>query len=202
MKLRSEHASEEARIEIIPLIDVIFCILTFFILAALGLTRQSTIGLDLPRASTGSTEMRNMLIVSIDPIGQTYIERTPVTRDQLLDAMFDFQATDPTGTVVLYASRSASYNDVVEVLDLLRSVGGDRVGLATLPDSGADMELTDPSAIPTDVPAPGFDLNSDPFQLPGAPGDLPPTDSGTVPGDDLVFPDFNAQPTPRQNGTN
>lgn len=197
MKLRSNHSpSEEARIEIIPLIDVIFCILTFFILAALGLTRQSTIGLDLPRAATGTTEMRDMLIVSIDPIGQTYIERDPVTRDQLLDAMFDYQATNPEGTVVLYASRSASYNDVVEVLDLLRSVGGDRVALATLPDASLDPS----QAAPLDpfAPSPEFDLNApaDPFALPGVPDSSAPESAApdAAPGDDLVFPDFGTQP--------
>lgn len=197
MKLRSEHSpAEEARIEIIPLIDVIFCILTFFILAALGLTRQSTIGLDLPRAATGTTEMRDMLIVSIDPIGQTYIERDPVTRDQLLDAMFDYQATNPEGTVVLYASRSASYNDVVEVLDLLRSVGGDRVALATLPDASLDPSQATP--IDPFAPSPEFDptVPADPFELPGVPDSSAPqsTDPGAAPGDDLVFPDFGTQP--------
>jgi biopolymer transport protein ExbD len=200
MKLRSEQSAEEARIEIIPLIDVIFCILTFFILAALGLTRQSTIGLDLPRAATGTTEMRDMLIVSIDPIGQTYIERDPVTRDQLLDAMFDYQATNPAGIVVLYASRSASYNDVVEVLDLLRSVGGDRVALATLPDASVDPTLTTPADL--FAPNPQFDPNApaDPFELPGVPDSTAPN-SG-APGDDLILPDFGAPATTPGNPSN
>lgn len=205
MKLRSEHSAEEARIEIIPLIDVIFCILTFFILAALGLTRQSTIGLDLPRASTGTTEMRDMLIVSLDPIGQTYIERDPVTRDQLLDAMFDYQATNPSGIVVLYASRSASYNDVVEVLDLLRSVGGDRVALATLPDSSVDPSLTSPSD--PFAPTPEFDLDApaDPFELPGVPDDSADPSSSVpeaAPEDDLVFPNFGAPADTPDNSSN
>lgn len=216
MKLRTEHSHDEARIEIIPLIDVVFCILTFFILAALGLTRQSTIGLDLPRASTGTTEMRDMMIVSLDSIGQTYIERNPVTRDQLLDELFDYQTTNPSGVVVLYASRSASYNDVVEVLDLLRSVGGDRVALATLPDSSANPTGTEPSN-GTDPTAPfNLDANPAPLELPGVPNSTVPnqpgsgrtTDtapgatSGTVPGDDLVFPDFGTQPSAPSNSGN
>jgi biopolymer transport protein ExbD len=134
MKLNLGSPAEEARIEIIPLIDVIFCILTFFILAAVGLTRQSGINVDLPRASTGSSQMREMLIVSLDPIGQLYVDRNPVSEQDLIRALLNYQIDSPEGLVVLYASRSASYNEVVEVLDLLRSTGSDRVALATLPD--------------------------------------------------------------------
>ncbi|MEM6592606.1 MAG: biopolymer transporter ExbD, partial [Cyanobacteria bacterium P01_C01_bin.73] len=54
MKLDIDTGSSDLRIEILPLIDVIFCILIFFVLAAVGLTRQQAINLDLPAASTGA----------------------------------------------------------------------------------------------------------------------------------------------------
>jgi len=57
------------------LIDVIFCILTFFILGAVGLSRQQAISLDLPKASTATTPMREMLVVSLDDFGQLYVEK-------------------------------------------------------------------------------------------------------------------------------
>jgi biopolymer transport protein ExbD len=165
MKIHLDSPVEEVRIEIIPLIDVIFCILTFFILAAVGLTRQSAIGVDLPSASTGTPQMREMLIVSIDPIGQVYVEQQPVTQDQLLGVILNYQQTSPDGLMVLYASRDARYNDVVGVIDLLRSVGGDRVALATLPESAADTPV--PGLIPDPQANP-----ADPFGTPGlgAPG--------------------------------
>jgi biopolymer transport protein ExbD len=134
MKLHTGSPVEETRIEIIPLIDVIFCILTFFILAAVGLTRQSGINVDLPRAASGTSQMREMMIVSLDPIGQLYIDRQPVTEQELIRELLTYQIESPNGMIVLYASRSASYNEVVGVLDLLRSTGSDRVALATLPD--------------------------------------------------------------------
>lgn len=143
-----ETPSEEVRIEIIPLIDVIFCILTFFILAAVGLTRQQAIDLDLPNASTGSplppqglgtaATLRERLYVSIDAIGQVYIDQQPVAIDVLFDVLRQHQQLSPEGLIVLYASRDARYEDVIEVLDLLRSVGGDRVALATLPSESPE----------------------------------------------------------------
>lgn len=191
MKLNLGSQTEEARIEIIPLIDVIFCILTFFILAAVGLTRQSGINVDLPRASTGSSQMREMLIVSLDPIGQLYVDRNPVTEQELVRSLLNYQIDSPDGLVVLYASRSASYNEVVEVLDLLRSTGSDRVALATLPDGVSADEPLDieelleqefnnldqfsPSEFPENDALPQLDPDQlEPLEpLPNVPGDRP-----------------------------
>lgn len=138
-----DTTTEDVRIEIIPLIDVIFCILTFFILAAVGLTRQQAIDLDLPNASTGDplppqglgseAIQRERLYVSVDAIGQVYLDQQPVSLDLLYDVLLQHQQVSPEGLIVLYASRDARYEDVIQVLDLLRSVGGDRVALATLP---------------------------------------------------------------------
>lgn len=136
MKFDVDSTEPDVRVELVPLIDVIFCILTFFIVAAVTLTRQAAINVDLPSAKTGTTQMRQILVVSIDPIGQTYVEKEPVTQSQLTDSLVKFRKESPDGLMVLYASRASSYNDVVRVLDLLRSVGGTRVALATLPGSG------------------------------------------------------------------
>jgi biopolymer transport protein ExbD len=151
--LRLSHdvsRSEEVRIEILPLIDVIFCILTFFILGAVGLSRQQAISLNLPKASTGSPQMREMLVVSLDDFGQVYVEKQAVTREQLLGAIQNYHQFNPKGLMVLNASRNSTYNEVIQVLDLLRQVGGERVALATLPGS----------TNPTNADAPGNGLNS------------------------------------------
>jgi biopolymer transport protein ExbD len=178
MKLHSDYQSsieQDVRIEIIPLIDVIFCILTFFILAAVAITRQTAINIDLPQASTGAVQMRDMLIVSVDPIGQIYIDKNAVTRDELYQALVDYQAKSPQGMMVLYASRLSSYNDVVQVLDLLRSVGGDRVALATLPEAGSSQPN-------------GTLPNSGESQFPGTTPDL---GTQTNPFDPSITPNSN-----------
>ncbi|MEO1094754.1 MAG: biopolymer transporter ExbD [Cyanobacteria bacterium J06638_28] len=149
--------SEDVRIEIIPLIDVIFCILTFFILAAVGLTRQQAIDLDLPQASTGNALppqglgaeaiQRGRLYVSVDAIGRIYVEQQRVTEDLLYEILLQHRQVAPQGLIVLYASRDARYEDVIQVLDLLRSVGGDRVALATLPGESPNFQ-DDPQDTP------------------------------------------------------
>ncbi|MDJ0554913.1 MAG: biopolymer transporter ExbD [Microcoleaceae cyanobacterium MO_207.B10] len=133
MKINQDSATEEVRIELIPLIDVIFCILTFFLLAALQLTRQQAINVDLPKASTGKPTSQDMLLVSINDKGTTFIEQEPVNSVELEKFVRRYHKVNPRGVVVLYAPKEARYNDVVQVLDLLREIGGDRVALATLP---------------------------------------------------------------------
>ncbi len=169
MKIHLDTPAEEARIELVPLIDVIFCILTFFLLAALQLTRQQSINVDLPKAKTGQAQMRDMLIVSIDDFGQTYIDQLPVNDRQLDQVLKSFQSKNPAGLTVLYAPQNAKYAKVVEVLDKLRDIGG-RVSLATLPTS-APSPQTNPSLPNPGIPAaPPIGNSAQPLPSPVAPG--------------------------------
>lgn len=149
MKLNVDSGADEGRIELLPLIDVVFCILTFFILAALQLTRQQAINVDLPRAGTGETQMQKMLIVGVDAGGDTYIDQQRVNSQQMQRALQRFLRWNPSGLVVLYAPKEARYNDVVQVLDELRAIGGDRVALATLPSSAEPPPQPGSENLPT-----------------------------------------------------
>ena len=167
---QDKGGNEEVKIELIPLIDVIFCILTFFILAAVNFSRQQAISLDLPQANTGTPQMREMLVVSLDDLGQVYVEQQLVSRTQLSQSIKNYQQSNPTGLMVLYAAKNATYREVVEILDILREVGGDRVALATLP-----KDSQSPSNTPTTVPLqpnpsnPGLPNNFNPYNIPTPP---------------------------------
>ena len=190
MKINLNNPTEEVQIQIIPLIDVVFCILTFFILASLQFTRQQSINIDLPQANTATSSVqaqgeREILPVTIDAVGQIYVEKQPVQRQQLGDILKNYLTENPRGTLVLYASRSATYNDVIEILDLLRQVGGDRVSLAIIPSSEEQPANPlqplpnlpiDPGATPGGtLPLPGSPLTPAPNLPPNNPNlNLPP----------------------------
>ncbi|MFB2892825.1 biopolymer transporter ExbD [Aerosakkonemataceae cyanobacterium BLCC-F50] len=189
MKINLDNSSDEARIEILPLIDVIFCILTFFLLAAVGLTRQQAITVDLPQASNATTpQIASRLLVSINPYNQIYVENQLVTPEQLEEKLREFNQRNPEGIMVLYASKTAFYNDVVQVLDKMQAVGGDRVALATLPEPETSEQI--PGAVsPQPTPGTGIPGVVTPGTLPtptpdaGVPGALPIPAPGTqVPG--------------------
>ncbi len=141
---QDESRSPDLRIEIIPLIDVIFCVLTFFILAAVNLSRQQAINLDLPVASSAVSQMPNMAIVSLTDFGQIYVEKQLIeTQDQFTQILTDYLDRNPTGIVVLNASEKRSYQEVIQVLDWLRSLGGERVALGTVSGSQKALQNLD-----------------------------------------------------------
>ncbi|BBD60948.1 biopolymer transport protein ExbD/TolR [Nostoc sp. HK-01] len=196
MKVNLHTPVEEVQIQIIPLIDVVFCILTFFLLAALQFTRQQAINVDLPKAATGTpanlTGQSSTQIVTIDAVGNTYIEKQPVKREELAQRLQQYLQQNPNGILVLNASRTATYNDVVETLDLLRQVGGDRVSLGIIPGptqpSVSQPNLPTEPYIPTNpgvppAPVPGINPqgNFDP-NIPVNPNQIPPTGEGVIPG--------------------
>jgi biopolymer transport protein ExbD len=138
MKINPGNINEEPRIELVPLIDVIFCILTFFLLAGLQVARQQAINVDIPKATTGAPAARELLMVSINDAGQLFLEKQPMlVPGQLVEAVKQYRQARPNSSIVLYASKQVSYSKVVEVLDALRGVAGDRVALATLPANTA-----------------------------------------------------------------
>ena len=176
MKLDIDEQQNGIVIELLPLVDVVFCILTFFILAAVG-SRQQAISLDLPNANTGAalppaalTDGRDRLYISVDPIGRIYLDQDPILEQNLLGLVSNFYTGNPEGIVVLYAAKDSRYDDVVRVLDILRSVGGNRVALATLP-AGIQSPDASQNTLPGEIPADIQDL-IDGSGLPGLP-DLP-----------------------------
>jgi biopolymer transport protein ExbD len=178
MKVNLHTPIEEVQIQIIPLIDVVFCILTFFLLAALQFTRQQAINVDLPKASpstvSGITSQSGSLIVTIDAVGNIYIEKQPVKQEDLGQRLKQYLQANPSAVIVLNASRTATYNDVIETLDLLRQVGGDRVSLGIIPSPSQPLTNSSTQPIfpsfPGTAPVPG--INSEGNIIPKFP--LPP----------------------------
>ena len=196
MKINPGNINEEPRIELVPLIDVIFCILTFFLLAGLQVARQQAINVDIPKATSGAPAARELLMVSLNDAGQLFLEQQPMlVPGQLIEAVKQYRQARPNSSIVLYASKQVSYNKVVEVLDALRGVAGDRVALATLPSN-----TTAPTP-PVLTTPPGYPYNPyqgvnpyTPYQV--APGTPQPIPGAVAPAPGAVIPPTQVNPDP------
>lgn len=205
------HNTQEVRIELIPLIDVIFCILTFFILAAVNFSRQQAINVNLPKANTGTPQMKQMLLVSLDDFGQIYVEKQAIaSQNQLYQQLKNYKDLNPDGLLVLHASQNVTYQEVIRVLDMMREVGGEKVALATLQGEGNNQiqlnNLNGNPGVPNPNPNPNFNFQTLPPSTPlpntnpgGSPNPLPSPEP-TVPapssnGDTLPLP-VPSPPTP------
>ncbi|MCV3216600.1 biopolymer transporter ExbD [Plectonema radiosum NIES-515] len=214
MKVNLHTPVEEVQIQIIPLIDVVFCILTFFILAALQFTRQEAINIDLPKASTGTAvpntsnlqlqSQRQILTLGVDAIGQTSLNGQTIKKEQLTESFRNYVKQNPSGILALKVTKSTAYNDVMEMVDLWRQQGGTQISFVVQPTFSSPPVIppfpVNPGAAPVPNTAPVLPINpqTNPnFNLPpNAP--IPPLPGqGFNPAPNGVSPVFPQIPAPQ-----
>ena len=138
MKIRSAQKLLTApEINVVPLLDVVFAVLAFFIFVSAGLAPIQQIGVDLPAKSDATApknvkSLSDMLIVTLDIDGKTRVDGNLLTTEGLAIAIKGYIAAFPQGLVVLNAEdTNVSYQQVVNTLEILRKIAGDRVAIAT-----------------------------------------------------------------------
>jgi biopolymer transport protein ExbD len=121
-------------INLISMIDVIFVILAFVILAAVQLVRLTGMPVTLPPAATSQAQPTPPVTVTIRSDGQLFINQTPTTLPQLLTAIAALQppANQPL-VVLLNADQVVPHGQVVAVMDQLRQLDGVQLAIATQP---------------------------------------------------------------------
>lgn len=134
MRFKSKQkTSQMPELNLVPMMDVIMTILTFFIIVSMTLTnKQNAVNVTLPSAGSGLSEQKtpDPLVITIDPQGQLFLGKDAITEAQLVQPMQAYLQKNPQGAVVLNADRKLPYEKVVQVLGKMRDIGGDRVSLA------------------------------------------------------------------------
>jgi biopolymer transport protein ExbD len=120
-----------AQINIVPMIDVIFAILTFFIMSTLFLTRSEGLPVNLPKAATGKTDRPAQVTVTINKTGQIFLNKEAIGLDQLETGVRQKIKPQQQLLVVLNADEGVNHGQVVAVMDKVRQVEGARLGIAT-----------------------------------------------------------------------
>ncbi len=133
MRFKSQQKSSQMpEVNLVPMMDVIMTILTFFIIVSMTLTNFQAVEVPLPKADAGVSKERppEPLIIGLNKQGQILLQGGATTNDQLAQQVVAYLNKNPQGSVVLKADKQLSYEKVVQVLGTLRDVGGDRVSLA------------------------------------------------------------------------
>ncbi len=118
------------RINILPMIDVIFAILVFFIVSSLYLTRSEGLPVDLPRASTTEVQKTKQITVSLDSEGKLTIDSQPAEMNQLKAEVEKLIATGDSTTVVVNADKTVEHGLVVDAIDQLRQIENVQLAIA------------------------------------------------------------------------
>jgi len=131
MKLKLERKS--ARIELIPLVDIIFLLLVFFIYSMLSMAVYRGIPVVLPQAETVESQKEEALFITVDKKGNVFVDKAIIDTDQLLSRLISEQAAFPQKTAIISADGDAPYKAFVDVLDKVRLAGFRKVSMeATL----------------------------------------------------------------------
>jgi biopolymer transport protein ExbD len=134
----SSHSGgvKRARIEIIPLIDIIFFLLATFIMVSLSMTKNQGVQVALPAAGTAAPlgdnqEVDKAVTLSVDGKGDVYFNKDKITIAQLPLKLQTFKAGSKDPKVILNSDAGVDFKHVVAVLDEVRKVGIAKVGINT-----------------------------------------------------------------------
>ena len=133
MRIVDEYESnlEGEGINIVPMIDVIFAILTFFIISSLDLIRLDNIPVNLPKASTSTLVKDKPIVLTIDRENNLFLENKPINSKIIVDQIKNIISNYSTNILVISADKEVAHGKVVEVIDQLRSIDNLRIGMST-----------------------------------------------------------------------
>ncbi|MGH8066811.1 MAG: ExbD/TolR family protein [Candidatus Entotheonellia bacterium] len=125
---------KRARIEIIPMIDVIFFLLIFFMISTLSMTVNRGLPVNLPTAGTSQKSLRENLSITLTQNGELFFNRESITLQDLGQRVKAALAVEPELTVILNADGEVRHSSVVALMDELRLSGVSRLAIAVKPD--------------------------------------------------------------------
>ena len=120
------------QINIVPMIDVVFAILTFLIVSSLSLSKSEGLPVNLPKAATSQVQDSPAKVtVTIDAQGKLMVDKKLVNLDQIESTVRQVMGSSQSALIVLNADKSVEHGNVVEVMDRLRRIKGAKLGIAT-----------------------------------------------------------------------
>ncbi len=120
-----------AQINIVPMIDVVFAILTFFIMSSLFLSRTEGLPVNLPRAATAKVQQKTKVVVTVKPDGAIALNRKPIQLAQLEPALRALAKPQDNLVVVINADEKVEHGKIIAVMDQVRRVKDAKLAIAT-----------------------------------------------------------------------
>jgi biopolymer transport protein ExbD len=126
--------SDKARIEIIPMIDIIFFLLVFFMVSTLSMTVNRGLPVNLPKAASSQKDLRENFNVTVTQDGAIFLNKEPTTLAALGQQVKAGLDKEPELAVVINADDQSLHGAIVAVMDEVRLAGASRLAIAVRPD--------------------------------------------------------------------
>lgn len=124
---------QKARIEIIPMIDTVFFLLVFFMMASLSMAVYRGMPVNLPKAASGQYEVGENAALTVTRGGELFLNKQPIAWEALQGRLHALLVESPELTVVINADEGATHGRVVEAMDAARGAGVSRMAIAVKP---------------------------------------------------------------------
>ena len=126
-----EKDETEYSINILPMIDIIFAILSFFIISSLYLTKIDTIKVNLPKSSTAVREQNKPQIITVDSNERIYFNSNEISLNNIYSLIRTNIENLEEPIVILRADTSVKHGFIVNLLDELRKIENLKIGIST-----------------------------------------------------------------------
>ena len=133
MRKSFKSYNQDPQINILPMIDIIFVILSFFIISSLYLVKLESIPLNLPNAKTSKNELNDPIIISLDMAGNIYINKNYSKRKSFESDIYKLIANKDKEFILIRADKEIKYGEVIYVLDILRKFKNLKIAVSTEP---------------------------------------------------------------------
>jgi biopolymer transport protein ExbD len=134
MKIRSPLPAKKTRLEIIPLIDVMFFLLASFMMVSLTMTKQQTIAVNLPVAASSQSDFKpDMINLGVNAVGDVFLDKNPVTLPDLQRLLLERKKLNAETPVYISGDADTRHADMVRILDEVRRAGFTRVAFNVRP---------------------------------------------------------------------
>jgi biopolymer transport protein ExbD len=130
MRFRRAVERREAAFDLMPLIDVVFLLIIFFMLTTSFRTIFQGIKVDLPTTTTKQERIEQNIIITITKDNVLYLDKARVTTSKLV-SLLKKKLGEKKGLVMINADKLVRHGKVVGIMDLAKQAGADRVGILT-----------------------------------------------------------------------
>ena len=130
MKLRSMKVQEEPKLMIIPMIDIIFFLLVFFMISTMTMVQQNTFKVGLPQASSAQLDMNQHANITVMAEGNIAFNKESLDKEQLIRRVQIELQRNPDLQVILNGDKDVNYGFVIETFDALKQAGVKKLSIA------------------------------------------------------------------------
>ena len=134
MKLAHTYVKRKARIEINPLIDVVFFLLATFVMVSLSMIKNEGVPVHLPTATTAvPQERKSSVTISVTQSGEIYLDKMLVSEPELKTQLSLLKAKEADPQIFIHGDENTSFKNMMFVMDTIRGLGITKVSMQTRP---------------------------------------------------------------------